>query len=308
MTRVCITICFALILVSPAVAQTDQNARPLTAQPGEKWVIKWNRSDNFDGDSVDWRKWNQRPENFGAWTWDNESNVTAENGLLTMTVRRVSPADVARRGLKDQSGRPTPYTSGMLKSYGVGTYGYYEARLKGSPVFPGVCPSFWLYSKIDDSIVGKDAVRYSEIDIVELSQRGDRIAGNERISDHNLHAILSNGQNGRPGRQWQRPNDSRFKEKQANEYDAPFNPGLDFHTYGCFVGPEEIVWYVDGIEVGRKQNEHWHRKMNVALSLGLRAPYAKFADNRLTANTEHAAAELPTTMVVDYVRVWELAE
>ena len=61
MTRVCITICFALILVSPAVAQTGRNIRPLTAQSGEKWVIKWSRSGNFDGDSVDWRKWNQRP-------------------------------------------------------------------------------------------------------------------------------------------------------------------------------------------------------------------------------------------------------
>ena len=48
--------------------------------------------------------------------------------------------------------RSTPYTSGMLKSYATGTCGYYEARIKGAPLFPGVCPAFWLYSRIEDQI------------------------------------------------------------------------------------------------------------------------------------------------------------
>lgn len=34
---------------------------------------------------------------------------------------------------------------------------------------------------------------YSEIDIVEMTQRQSQKEGNERITDHNLHAILSNG-------------------------------------------------------------------------------------------------------------------
>ncbi|MCR9208789.1 MAG: family 16 glycosylhydrolase [bacterium] len=303
-----LTLLFAL-LGTPSLAwsQSGNNAKPLTAKPGEKWTIKWNRSDDFNGDSVDWKKWNKNPENFGAWTWDNENTANAANGVLTLTVRRLTQ-DEAKATRRDQSGNPTPFTSGMLKSYAVGRYGYYEARIKGSPVFPGVCPSFWLYSKIDDTIVEKDAVRYSEIDIVEMSQRGDRIEGDERITDHNLHAILSNGTAGLPGRSWQRPNDLRFKATQAIEYHAPFDPGDGFHTYGCNVGRDQIIWYVDGIEVGRQKNKYWHREMNVALSLGLREPYAVFGNNRLRANESHPANEFPTNMQVDYVRVWELDE
>jgi hypothetical protein len=51
----------------------------------EKWVIRWNRSDDFNGNVVDWRRWNKTPENFTAWIWDNESNVSVSDGLLTMT-------------------------------------------------------------------------------------------------------------------------------------------------------------------------------------------------------------------------------
>lgn len=299
----------ALLLVvfgGPATAQTQRNAQPLTAEPAQKWVIRWNRSDDFNAKDVDWRKWNRSPENFGAWTWDNGSNVSVSDGVLAITVRRVAQTGEIPQTPTKTRGKSSPFTSGMLKSYATGTYGYYEARIKGAPVFPGVCPSFWLYSRIDDSLIREGDVRYSEIDVVELTQRGSNKSGNERIMDHNLHTILSNGNKGVAGRQWQRP--EKFKASQATEYNAPFDPREDFHTYGCMVSPDEIVWYVDGMEVGRKKNRYWHRQMNVALSLGLRAPYAQFENNRLVPNTKHPADELPTSMLVDYVRVWELAE
>lgn len=291
---------------TPAFGQAAHNARPLTAQPNEKWVIRWNRSDDFNGDQVDWRKWQKTPENFGAWTWNNASNASVVDGLLTVIARHL-PEDTHPLPT-DRFGQSTPYTSGMLKSYASGTYGYYEARIKGAALFPGLCPAFWLYSRIDDALIDEGSVRYSEIDIVELTQRGNRIQGNEKITDHNLHAILSNGKPGIPGRQWLRPNDKRYQAQQASEYHAPFDPREDFHTYGCRVGRDEIVWYVDGVEVGRKANHHWHRNTHVALSLGFRAPFSVFANNRLTANTQQSADELPASMTVDYVRVWEHQE
>lgn len=290
------------LLATPVMAQTAANSKPLTAKPGEKWILRWNRSDDFNGKKIDWRKWNRTPEKFGAWTWDNDSNTSVANGHLTITIRH-RPSQPTKGG-RDKGG--SPYTSGMLKSYATGTYGYYEARIKAAPLFPGVCPAFWLYSRIDDSLIRPGEVRYSEIDIVELTQRGNQKKANERMTDHNLHTILSNGKPGIAGRQWRRPNDARFQQSQAIEYKAPFDPRLDFHTYGCKVMPETIVWYVDGREVGRKKNTYWHRKMNVALSLGLRPPYAKFERNRLVPDKSQPANGFPTSMVVDYVRVWEL--
>ena len=276
-------------------AQTPQNVRPLTAKPGEQWVIRWNRSDDFSGSAVDWRKWQQNPANFSAWKWDNGRNVSVANGRLAITLRK---------GGGD--GETPAFTSGMLKSYATGRYGYYEARIKGAPLFPGVCPAFWLYSQIDDSKVEPGAVRYCEVDIVELTQRNSHVEGNVRIGDHNLHAILSNGSKGIAGRDWHRPNDARYRAAQELEYRAPFDPREDFHTYGCRVEKEWITWFVDGVEIGRKPNELWHQPMNVALSLGLRAPYAKWENNQLKADPHAGPKEFATAMEVDYVRVCEL--
>lgn len=293
-----------IVCASPLSAQTAKNVRPLTAKPGENWTIRWNRSDDFNGSQVDWRKWFKKPEQFGAWSWDNDTNVSVEGGNLVITLRRGAASEPA--GKEKNGGRkPSPYTSGMLKSYAAGVYGYYEAKIKGTPLFPGASPAFWIYSRIDDSIVEAGKVRYSEIDIVELTQRGGA-PGNERISDHNLHAILSNGGAGIRGRVWRRPHNPEFKEAQANEYRLPFDPRDEFHIYGCRLDTSDIVWYVDGVEVGRKKNEHWHRRMNVALSLGLRTPYAKWENNRLVPNERNAGEGFPTSMQVDYVRVWEL--
>lgn len=36
-----------------ASAQTGQNVNPLSAQAGEKWVIRWDRSDDFNKDAID---------------------------------------------------------------------------------------------------------------------------------------------------------------------------------------------------------------------------------------------------------------
>ena len=290
------------------LGQSPQNVRPLTALPGENWTIKWNRSDDFNGEQVDWRKWLKRPEQFGAWSWDNDTNVKVEGGNLVITLRRgQEPPTTPLKQNQEGRPQPSPYTSGMLKSYGVGTYGYYEARIKGTHLFPGASPAFWIYSRIDDSIVTAGEVRYSEVDIVELTQRPAG-PGNERISDHNLHAVLSNGQPGVRGRAWQRPHNPKFKQAQAIEHRLPFDPRDDFHTYGCRVDKDVIIWYVDGVEVGRKQNDHWHRKMNVALSLGLRTPYARWENNRLVPNLEVSGAGFPTSMKVDYVRVWEVSD
>lgn len=92
----------------------------------------------------------------------------------------------------------------------------------------------------------------------------------------------------------------------ANVRATPFDPRDNFHTYGCWVRQDLIIWHVDGVEIGRKKNQYWHRKMNVALSLGLRAPYAIFQQNRLIPNPDQQIGEgFPTSMKVDYVRVWD---
>ena len=44
---------------------------------------------------------------------------------------------------------------------------------------------------------------------------------------------------------------------------APLDPSDDVHVDGWDDTPETIVWLIDGQEVGREPNKHWHLQMNL---------------------------------------------
>ncbi|CAH8284228.1 glycosyl hydrolase family 16 [Mariniflexile fucanivorans] len=271
-----------------------------TTNSSDKWTIKWNASDEFNDSKPDWKKWIKTGNlpNTTAWKWDNSENVKINNGIAELTMRQ-NP--------NNAPDGETYFKSGILKSYHTFTYGYFEAKIKGTDIREGVCPSFWLYSNFDYS-VGEGETVYGEIDIVEL-QQFDWYEGHQddiQDLDLNLHAVVK--QNGKGD--WRRP--KKYPNEQLNKWRAPWDPTKDFHIYGCEVNEQEIIWYVDGVEVGRKPNIYWKRPMNVTLSLGLRKPFVEFFNNRNNAinpeTSPKASAKLPgmpTTMYVDYVRVWE---
>lgn len=294
-----LTICLLFI----SLIGKSQN-QPATAQPGETWEIKWNRSDDFNGTEVNRSKWNPNVSNVGVWSWDN-NNVKVSNGTAKITVTQDNHTRTFWDGCnqKQVANFPLYYKSGILKSFGTGNYGYYEAKIKGASLFPGVCPAFWLYSSIDRSQSNPGDVQYSEIDIIEM-QQGDTNHGfgnDPKGMEHNLHTIVVEP-NGTP--KWHRP--KAYPEENLNLYNAPFDPRDGFHTYGCEVNKDEIIWYVDGIEVGRKENLYWHRQMNVTFSMGMRRQFTEFKCNQFYPNAAATTKNgFPTTMEIDYVRVWE---
>ncbi|RJE72426.1 hypothetical protein BGP76_00100 [Reichenbachiella sp. MSK19-1] len=282
-------------------SQTYAQLPAKTENPSDTWEIRWSASDEFNGGSPDWAKWIRTGNlpNTSSWLWDNTNNVKVEDGIAELTMSH-NAGNVPAQG--------TYFKSGILKSYNTFTYGYFEAKIKGSPLSgSGVCPSFWLFSNFDDSAPEGETI-YSEIDVVEL-QQFDWYEGHQddvRDMDLNLHAVVK--RNG--AREWRRP--KQYPEEQLNKWRAPWDPRNDFHIYGCEVNENEIIWYVDGVEVGRKPNTYWNRPMNVTLSLGLRKPFVQFYDNRNNAinpltdpEANALLAEMPTSMYVDYVRVWE---
>lgn len=277
----------------------QQPAKPQV--DGETWTIKWSASDEFEGAAPDWNKWiktGNLPDT-SSWEWDNDSNIHLSDGVVRLVLRH-NPENRPDHG--------TYFTSAILKSYRTFEYGFFEARIRGAG-FPGsgVCPAFWLFSDFADD-VGEGETIYSEVDVVELQQFDwhDGVLDDARTIDLNLHCVIKK----QGKRSWQRP--KAFPETQLNKWIAPWDPRDDFHVYGCEVGPEEIVWYVDGEEVARKPNVWWHRPKHVAVSLGLRRPFVAFEANRNnpsdpTSNAEAKSrlGDLPTSMLVDYVRVWE---
>ncbi len=70
--------------------------------------------------------------------------------------------------------------------------------------------------------------------------------------------------------------------------------------------PELITWFIDGEEVAQKENSYWHEPMNITLSLGLRYPHIGWKGQDIKPIPGAATSEgFPTSMEVDYVRVWE---
>ncbi|WP_303315281.1 T9SS type A sorting domain-containing protein [Flavivirga abyssicola] len=335
----------------------EERTRPYgdADKPGISWKIRWDRSDLFNNDNFpdsdfkyDTRRWTKTPENVQSWVWRNKQNIEQRDGSLYITARynesgfpenRVPSACV--NGSPSSTLVPVRFSSGMLRSSTPGfVYGYYEAAIKGSAGFPGVSPAFWLYNSIkSNQTVGK--VRYSEIDIVELTQEGTSEA-KRKVMDHNLHAITSAStrhkfdsslnrpvgafvpavnQNGglslgpissTAGRRWWRPKQNTAAQRNETH---EFEP-RDINIFGCLVTSQEIVWYVNGKEIGRKPNVLWQKEsdlsnpMRITLSLGIRAPYNQFCSNRFVMPNpsvlERAKDFFPQTMQVLYVKVFEL--
>ncbi|QGJ68845.1 Hypothetical protein PBC10988_5090 [Planctomycetales bacterium 10988] len=259
-------------------------------QSGE-WELQREVSDEFNGSQINPRKWNNNPGSWGAWSWD-EANTYQTDGRLHL---QLDYAPHVRNQTK------LFYKSGIIRSHHQMTYGYFEARIKGCDLFPGACPAFWMYSN-GRQYTGE--VRYCEVDFVELQMNELNRTTKERDPvnhvDLNLHLRLAD-QAGNV--RWLRPGTN--PELCAHHWEAPWDPRDAFHVYGCEVTPEEITWFIDGQEVASEDNEYWHLPMNVTLSLGLRHPHIGWVGQNIKPVPQAATKEgFPTTMEVDYVRVW----
>lgn len=289
-------------LVSVAYAQ-----KPIkTSNPNDSWKLVKNLSDEFDSKDINWKKWYKDDylPNTTGWLWNNDKNTKIVDGVAELTMQHNDD---------NKSEKGTYFKSGILKSKKTFTTGYVEARIKGAIInVPGpkngwgVCPSFWLYSDFDRTVDDNETI-YCEIDVVEL-QQFDWYKGHQDDifdTDHNLHLVKKvNGKS-----VWFRP--KKHPETQLNKHRLEKDPSKNYHIYGCEVNENEIIWYVDGVEIARKPNTSWHRPMNVTASLGLRRPFVKFFNNANRAvnpiEDEDAKKQLqgmPTTMYVDYIRVW----
>ncbi len=261
------------------------------------WKFLDAQSDEFDAAHIDRSKWNIDTPDYGPWSWEPE-NVKQQAGVLQIRMEQKNH----RRGNQELY-----YTSGMARNDKTLTYGYFEARIKGCSRYPGACPSFWLYSigpqnrfKARDG----ETVAYSEIDVVELQQCEFDFKTKKHFPvtriDCNLHTTLM--KEGR--REWVRPHNR--PGLCSNHFDSPWDPRDDFHIYAVENSQDWIVWYIDGTEVARKPNLYWHLPMHVTLSLGLRYPFVVYKDGaRLPVPEKTTAEGFPTTMLVDYVRVWQ---
>ncbi len=311
-----------------------------TINPDDEFILIEDMSDEFNAGSINWsdrwEKTNNLP-NIAAWNLTNASNVSEDNYF-----NRGAARITARYNGIDTDGTSIAingkfYNAGCLqsqKSLPPNFEGYVEAVIRGADIdnsdphpfsegidrSRGLCPSFWLYSKFFDNNPAEGDVIYTEIDIQELQQHDfhDNVQDGVEDTESNLHIAFKDGNK----RRWVRP--KRNPEEQLNKYELGFDPRKDWHTYGCEITKEELNFFVDGKKVGKTlKNTHWGKlPLRVIMSLGMRVPFVDFGGNAFTSfdpqgtypnndrlqnlaeRARKQLGELPESMYVDYVRVW----
>lgn len=235
---------------------------------GQNWVQIW--SDEFDGSSLDFTKW--EPEiGTGTWGWGNNelqyytaspNNVFVDTGYLHIVGR-------------EQSFQGSNYTSTRIKTEGLFDfqYGRVEARIK-VPVDQGLWPAFWMLGS-DFQTVGWPFC--GEIDIMEHVNNELKVHGTIHYD------------------QWGHMYSGDFEWADASI----------FHVYELEWDSDEIRWYLDGVQFHQEDissqslsREEFHTPFFFILNLAIGGNWPGSPD---------ATTQFPATMLVDYVRVFQEA-
>ncbi len=296
--------------------KTDVNAVDPTV-PVSDWQLVW--SDEFDGTSIDTKKWNFEVNCDGGGNQekqcytDSPENAFVADGNLNI---------VAKKAAADS---PLPYTSARLNTKNIGDwkYGRFEMRAK-LPSGQGAWPAFWMLPT--DSVYG-EWPKSGEIDIMEAVNL--KTVNADGVAENNVYGTLHYGSyNPEPslsGKNYQLPDGA--------------NPADDFHTYALEWQEGEIRWYVDGYlyetqmasevrynskgeAVGLKHRgwfsefyniitgdleTHWDnspfdQKFHILLNLAVGGSWPSSVNN---TGIDDTAFENGQSLVVDYVRVYE---
>lgn len=272
------------------------------------WVVVW--EDTFDGsgqpNAANWNYhvgngFNPGANSFdgwgnGEWEWYRPENTYRSNGNLVIRADdNTTPTNIAGRNWYQRSGRIT--TKGK-KSW---TYGRIEARM-ALPNVTGTWPAFWMMGDACDDTYTSDygaaigtydrmASNWSscgEIDIME-HRNTETVTFQNLFWDSRTGLFpWADGQNN------QQPN-------QANAGDV-----TQFHLYSIEWDANQIRWYIDRdtnpnpvhtVDITAANKEEFHKPFHIILNLALSGVF--------TGNAQLNPAQFPTSVLVDYVRVWQ---
>ncbi len=245
---------------------------PVEVPKAVNYELVW--SDEFDGTSLNMTNWNY---DVGYGTWGNVEqenyqipNVSVADGNLQITAK------------KEKIGTtPSNYTSGRINTLNKReyTYGKIEAKMK-LPKSQGLWSAFWLLGvnmRARGTTPGVSWPACGEIDIMET-------INTELWTSAAAH--------------WATPNGSHTSS--GNKLNIAQN---EWHVYSIEWSKETIKWYVDGrfyngiwIKDGAGSTSEFHLPFNIILNLAVGGEWP----GQVIDETK-----LPSTMLVDYVRVYQ---
>lgn len=263
-----------------------------------------------------------KPTSFPTWDYRAE-NISTRNGCVELTIKHEPRTNRSGGNESFTYADDIYFSSGMLRSWARTTYGYYEAKIKGTSLHPtisghtaqesknmGACASFWLYSDVS---IGKSnipssnehEVFYNEIDIIEMNQ----VAFEPETMSQNLHFMCWES-----GSLYFASADKHPNIGLSESENCGWDSDADYHIYACENRPDSIIMYIDNVRTSSKPNYFWHLDeevgggMQLTIGLGLRNPFEKYINGIRTAievsEAEATAAGFPAKSSVDYVRAW----
>jgi beta-glucanase (GH16 family) len=256
--------CAALLTTTAAFSSKGaprmQN-EALSVREMEKKGWRLTFRDEFNGRKLDQTKWSDSYW-YGRTHGNNELQYYAPDGYeLKNGILRLK-AEKRRYEGHD-------YTSGMISSHGkfVQKYGYFEIRAK-FPKGKGYWPAFWL--------LPADVRKWPpEIDVLE-------ILGHE---PNKVYMTLH----------W-RDEAGRHKQKGGSWVGPDFS--ADFHVFAIEWKRGEIIWYVDGVERFRVNENVPDEPMYLIANLAVGGDWPGAPD---------ASTVFPGYMDIDYIRVYSRA-
>ncbi|WP_415231746.1 glycoside hydrolase family 16 protein [Psychromonas sp.] len=297
-----------LVQTKKPVVLTDA---PVT--PSDKWKLLW--SDEFDGDSIDKRKWGFEENCWGGGNNEQqcytkrESNAFVADGKLNIVAKKGSFTGPDNADGRTETTKTLPYTSARLSTLNKKDwkYGRFEVRAK-LPQGQGTWPAIWMLPT--DFVYGGWAAS-GEIDIMEavnLKAQSDAPGAAAGEGESRTYGTLHYG------KKWP---DNVFTGQGAT-LPKGINPTDDFHTYAIEWEEGEIRWYVDNIHFATQRQNGWYsqyekdgtlvnaekgapfnQKFHMLLNVAVGGSWAAAANNKGIDESV-----FPQTLAVDYVRVY----
>lgn len=238
---------------------------------GAEWVSFEPMTDEFNGDSLDLKKWYDHNP-----TWSgrppslfHRDCVSVSNGLL-----RIEAMDSKESALRKLP-KEFSHISGFVRSKQQARFGYFEMRAKLMDSTQVSC--FWLTS------VEKD--EWSEIDVIEVPAGIEKYASTLRPNVHYFHGPHYRG--------------TLHKHKVSpSSHELGFNMSEAFHVYGVEWTPTVIRWYVDGKMIREMHNADYFQPLEMNMNIEANDYFGALPDD----------ASLPAFYEIDFVRTWRRKE
>lgn len=229
------------------------------------WVINLEFSDEFDGDSLELKRW--YPSN-PSWkgrppTFFHADNTQIVDGELVMKINQHGDFQLPEE---------YTHTSGFIKTRRAVLYGYFEseAKLMNAPWVSG----FWLTNGTPRW--------WTEIDIAENCPCID---GQRHDVNSNVHVFRSPKEHGNVKKHF----------SLSKKYYHPDELHKDYHVWGLEWNPDVIRFFIDGFMFREVENTHWHQPLTINLNNESNKWFGALPDDN----------RLDQSYRVKYVRVWK---